>query len=54
MVDADYAWKRISDALERYGLVDDRNYEATAEIFDFLLEEDLVRPLQNEEYDGSA
>ncbi len=42
MIEADEAWKAISEAIEQWGLVDDRNYEATAQIFEFLLEKGVV------------
>lgn len=41
-MDSDETWDKISKILDQWGLVDDRNYEATADIFNFLISEGVI------------
>lgn len=49
MLDAQETWDEIESALEQYGLVDDRNYEATAQIFEYLINKGVVEELYPDE-----
>lgn len=56
MPDADEVWKNVYETVERYGLVDDRAYEATADIFNYLIDNNMAifeYPKEGEE-DGTA